>query len=56
MEIFLELPNHLKYIITGLGSLLAVLGLFVDKNNSHFKFIAPMFIVLVCVLGFFQAS
>ena len=56
MEIFSELPNYLKYIITGLGSLLAILGLFVDKNSSHFKFIAPMFVILVCVLGFFQAT
>lgn len=56
MEIFSELPSYLKYIITGLGSLLAVLGLFVDKNSSHFKFIAPMFIILVCMLGFFQAT
>jgi hypothetical protein len=56
MEIVLELPNYLKYIITGLGSLLAILGLFVDKSSSYFKFIAPMFIALVCLLGFFQAS
>lgn len=56
MDIFIELPDYMKYIITGLGSLLAILGLFVDKKSAHFKFIAPMFISLVCLLGFFQAK
>ncbi len=56
MELASNIPNFMGYLITGLGSLLAILGLFVDRNTSHFKYIAPLFIVLVLALGFFQAA
>lgn len=55
MEILNEIPQYLKYLTTGLGALLAILGLFLDKGASYFKFIAPIFILLVIVLGVFQA-
>jgi hypothetical protein len=56
MEFINEAPHFLKYLITGLGAMLAVLGLFVDKNGRHFRTIAPLFILLVIVLGVFQAA
>ena len=55
MEIFNEIPQYLKYLTTALGALLAILGLFVDKGASYFKFVAPIFILLVIMLGVFQA-
>ncbi len=56
MELLSELPSFVKYVITGLSSFLAILGLFVDKGSHHFKYIAPLFITLVIALGVFQAA
>ena len=56
MDFVSDLPSHIKYITTGLGSLMAIIGLFIDKNSAHFKYIAPFFIALICILGFFQAN
>ena len=56
MDIINQAPDYLKYIITSLGALLAILGLFVDKEGSHFKYIAPLFITLVIILGVFQGT
>jgi len=50
-----DLPNYVKYIIIFLGTVLAVLGLFVDKTSPRFKYIAPVFILIVLALGGIQA-
>jgi hypothetical protein len=55
MDLFAQIPQHLKYIITGIGAILAIIGLFVDKSSQHFKYIAPFFVVLILVLGVVQA-
>jgi len=55
MDNYLDIPQYLKYLITGIGTLLAILGLFIDKSASYFKYTAPVFILLVVVLGVFQA-
>ena len=55
MEFFSEIPEFVKYLTAGLGALLAILGLFVDKEAPYFKFVAPIFILLVVVLGGVQA-
>ena len=56
MELFSEIPGFVKYLTAGLGALLAILGLFVDKEAPYFKFVAPVFILLIVVLGSFQAT
>lgn len=56
MELFSEIPGFVKYLTAGLGALLAILGLFVDKDAPYFKFVAPIFILLVLVLSGFQAT
>lgn len=56
MDIINETPQYVKYIISGLGAFLAILGLFMDRAKRYFKYVAPVFIVLVVVLGVFQAE
>lgn len=55
MEFLSEIPGFVKYLTAGLGALLAILGLFVDKGAPYFKLVAPVFILLVIVLGGIQA-
>lgn len=55
MEFFSAIPGFLKYLTAGLGAILAILGLFVDKDASYFKFVAPIFILLVLLLSGVQA-
>lgn len=55
MEVLSDIPGFVKYLTAGLGALLAILGLFVDRDASYFKFVAPVFILLVIVLGGIQA-
>ncbi|WP_125779551.1 hypothetical protein [Pseudoalteromonas rubra] len=55
MEMFSHIPGFVKYLTAGLGALLAILGLFIDKEAPYFKLIAPLFILLVILLSGVQA-
>lgn len=56
MDIFNETPQYAKYMISGIGASLAILGLFMDRGKRYFKYVAPVFIILVVILGVFQAE
>ena len=56
MDIINETPQYVKYIISGIGAFIAILGLFMDRAKGYFKYVAPVFIVLIIVLGVFQAE
>ena len=56
MDVINEIPEYFKYVITALGASLAILGLFMDRKQGYFKFVAPLFIVLIIILGIFQAA
>lgn len=55
MGFLAEIPGFVKYLTAGLGALLAILGLFVDKDAPYFKFVAPIFILVIVVLAGVQA-
>ncbi|MGB5966670.1 MAG: hypothetical protein WBG65_14200 [Sulfurimonadaceae bacterium] len=56
MDVINEIPEYFKYVITVLGAFLAILGLFMDRKQGYFRFVAPLFIVLIIILGVFQAA
>lgn len=56
MEWFNDVPQYVKYFVSIVGSIVAILGLFVDRAKGYFKYIAPMFIGFVLLLGVFQLT
>ncbi|MAX78726.1 MAG: hypothetical protein CL843_00925 [Crocinitomicaceae bacterium] len=48
------METSVDVLIPALSALLAVIGLFIDKENPHFKKLAVAFVLLVLFLGYMQ--
>jgi amino acid permease len=56
MEFFYELPQFVKYSTFVFASIIAMLGLIIEREKWYFKYVAPVFIVLVIFLCIFQIA